>query len=77
MAVGAILTLGLGSFGGVNLMPTLGLTVGEEGEVVAGPYRTVAWQYFVPGSVSGQAYSPGSKAAQSYKPGSVAGQAIQ
>jgi hypothetical protein len=39
---GAILTLGLGSFGGVNLLPTLGYVAGDAAEVVSGPFRVVA-----------------------------------
>lgn len=73
---GAILTLGLG-FGGASKLVTLGLGVGGEGVVIPGPYRTVAWQFYVPGSRAGQSFTPGSKAAQHRSPGSVSGQAIQ
>lgn len=51
-----------------------GIGSGEAVDIVLGPYRTVAWQFFIPGSNYGQSHSPGGKAWQSRSPQSNEGQ---
>jgi hypothetical protein len=42
---------------------------------VAGPYRVVAAQAFIPGAAAGQTFTPGAAAADIYVAGVVAGKA--
>lgn len=49
---------------------------GEEGVVVAGPFRSVAGQAWSAGSDRAQAWNPGSVAAQNHTAGSEKGQFV-
>lgn len=44
--------------------------------IVPGPFRSVAYQSYSPGSKASDSYSPNSAAGQGYSPGSQAGEAV-
>jgi hypothetical protein len=67
------LTIGLGSWGSVNELVTLGFGSSSV-TIVPGPFRATTGQMYSPGSESGQAHSPGGVIGQAYSPGSEAGQ---
>lgn len=58
-----VITLGYGSFGSVNLLPTLGYGIGAQVDVVYGPMFCVA-QAYIPGAQQGQCYIPGLQAGE-------------
>lgn len=69
----AVISLGLGSWGSVNEVITLGYGSSSV-VIVAGPFRATTGQAYSPGSETGQAYSPGAIVGQAYSPGSETGQ---
>ena len=71
-----VLTRGLGAWGSVNLLVTRGLGIGEQAEVIPGPFRSLKGQAYSPGSKSAQPYSPGAIASQSHSPGAQTGESI-
>jgi hypothetical protein len=56
MAIKHVVTMGFGSFGGVNYIPTIGY---GNFEVVQGPYYSVAQGCYVPGGKRHGLFSPG------------------
>ena len=72
----AVITMGLGSWGSVGEVLTLGYGSSSV-VIVAGPFRSVAGQAHSPGSVktpTHQFHEPGCHAGQSHTPGSDKGQ---
>lgn len=67
----SVLTLGLGSWGSVGLVVTLGYGIAS---VIGPPFCVVASQAHVPGSVCAQSHVPGSATEQSHVPGSTSAQ---
>jgi hypothetical protein len=72
--IGAIVTLGFGSFAGTQYVPTLGFTSNVE-IVIAGPFYVMASQAHNPGALSSQYHAPGCVKDQSHTPGSTSAQA--
>ena len=66
MAVGGIITVGIGAFTDVGKIPTLGL-VPDSFVVQVG--CTVAVDLYRPGATSKQSYQPGVNATDAYRPG--------
>lgn len=59
-----VITLGFGSFGSVNLVPTLGYGSEESVVLVYGPIRVVAAMVSRPGVKAAEVYRPGVMAAE-------------
>lgn len=66
-SIATVVTRGFGSFGSVNLLPTLGY---GSNTIELGPLCICAVQAYLPSSVAGE-YSPGANAVGSYTPDSV------
>jgi hypothetical protein len=66
MAIKHVVTMGFGSFGDVNYIPTIGY---GNFEVVIGPYSIAAQSAFIPGSVRASVFRPGDVACDVFKPG--------
>jgi hypothetical protein len=69
-----VITLGYGSFGSVNLVPTLGYGI-STAVIVSGPYMVIAAQVTMAGAVSGQVTMAGSVKAQITQAGATAAEA--
>lgn len=72
MSVSTVITLGYGTFGSVNKIPTLGYSIGEAVNLVNGPLLFTASLYR-PGARRGDVYRGGSQAADVYRPGAKKG----
>lgn len=66
-SIATVVTRGFGSFGSVNLLPTLGYGIGAAAEPYFGCIH--AMQCYVPGYSDQQAFVPGFEAKQEYVPG--------
>jgi hypothetical protein len=71
---GALLTLGLGSFGSSPLIVTGGLGAFAPPVVVAGPYCIDAAQLYFAGAIDGQVYRAGAAEGELYHAGILAGE---
>ena len=56
-----VLTQGFGSWGNVNLLPTLGFGIGEALILVYGPVRLEQSAVYVPGVQQASVYVPGNQ----------------
>lgn len=75
MSVSTVVTMGYGSFGSVNKLPTLGYGIGAAVVLVYGPARVTAAAVYVPGGKAAAVYQPGGFAGAVYVPGVKAGAA--
>lgn len=72
-SIATIVTLGYGSFGSVNLLPTLGYSLGGDAPNI-GPLRTLAAAYYESGAAIGIYFQPGALAAMSHQAGATEGE---
>lgn len=68
-----VITLGFGSFGSVNLLPTLGYGIGAAVSSVIGPAGMVAGEVYRPGMMAGAGHRDGMAAGEVYRNGMMAG----
>lgn len=61
-SISTIVTMGFGSFGSVNLIPTLGYGIGTPVNIVNGPLIFPAAAVYRPGAKAGDIYRPGAMA---------------
>jgi len=62
MSISTVVTMGYGSFGSVNKLPTLGYGIGAAVVLVYGPARVTAAAVYQPGAMQAAVYQPGAKA---------------
>lgn len=73
MSIATVVTMGYGTFGSVNKLPTLGYSIGAPVVLVYGPGIVGAAAVYVPGAKKAAVYQPGAFAAGVYQPGAKAG----
>ena len=69
MSSASVVTRGFGTFGSVNLLPTLGYS--SLNVVPVGPGRCAAGNVYVPGASFGAVYVPGANEGNVFVPGST------
>jgi hypothetical protein len=67
-----VITMGFGSFGSVNLLPTLGYGIGAASTPMFGCGHALS--AYLPGGTNKQQYSASGTNKSHYKPGGTAGQ---
>jgi hypothetical protein len=63
----SVITFGYGSWGSVNLVPTLGF--GSEVNLIEGPFRYIALGTHQPGAKAHGTHQPGAKEHGTHQPG--------